>query len=48
MVDVGYFEFEFSDVDEAINFADAAYKSSVDGRKVSVHIDYPDKEDKED
>ena len=45
VVTVGYFEFYFDDVDEAVIFADSAKKHVEAGRSVSINITYEDEEE---
>lgn len=42
---VGYFEFYFDDVEEAVIFADSAKKHVEEDRNVSIHITYVDDEE---
>lgn len=43
-VKVSYFDFSFDDVNEAMKFAETAYKSSEDSKHVNVIIEF-EKED---
>lgn len=45
LVEVGYFDFEFNDVNEAITFADMAHKTIKNEKQVKVTITYEEEED---
>lgn len=45
VVSIGYFDFYFDDVEEAVVFADSANKHVEAGRSVSISITYEDEED---
>lgn len=45
LVEVGYFDFEFTDVNEAITFADIAHKTIKNEKQVKVTITYEEEED---
>lgn len=44
-VEIGYYEFVFDDVAEAVAFAETAKKTNTDGKSVCVSISFEEDED---
>lgn len=44
-VEIGYFEFVFDDVAEAVAFAETAKKTNTDNKSVNVSISFEDEDD---